>query len=244
MSAFLYFIPNGNRAVLAARDRKSRLKGLPSDLAVRLYDATWSCFQADSAIEGQHGVIISVDASPGSGGSEGNCGYFPDLQTWLKVEGDEPYWIGWKNDGIPTPADLVRTKTVPGYPVILNDREWTIPCVHAPRSTLPMHYKMTAKGPVGVFDEKYSELMRYSELWWNAFVNGDHSGITYAQEYRFACDLLAINYRVGQWECSADCLNLLESTHILEVISAALGVPAMVAEQEEQSKKKDTQPVG
>jgi hypothetical protein len=238
MASFLYFLPDVD--LVPSRQTNT----LPADLSVTLTDSSWSHRQIYNGPEGRSGSIISVHPSPGSGGAEATCGYFPEKQRWTKVEeGDvAKYWIGYEQR--PTPEDLIRESTVSGYPVRLGEQDWVVPCVHAPRSTLPRNHRMTGQGLRLEFDKRYESLMRESERWWNYLFNHESENITFEDQYRFACNLLAVNYRLGLWECSVDCLDLMDTANITQIINAAIGLKAIDEENEMLQKKTGTQPGG
>jgi hypothetical protein len=189
--------------------------------------------------------MISVHPSPGSGGTESPCLYQPELQKWLPVESESgkiTHYIGWQTATPPTPQDLVRETVIEGEDLVLNEKTWTIPIIEASRTTLPLSFKCTGKGMKFVVDPIYNSIQQQTEIFWTLMHGGDGSFPDYFTCYRYCCELLKMNYRVGDWEISSDCLDILRTTTILDVIKAACGVMAIDRENE-SLKKSITAPV-
>jgi len=170
-------------------------------------------------------------------------GFYPDQQKWIPVEskvGDETkvtHWIGWEPGNPPGPQDLIRDEPIGGWPLTLGEREWTIPCVSVPSGYcgLPRTYKMTAEGVKLRIAPRYQYVVDRMEEW-REFFNGDKSFPTLDKTIEFAVDLLQVNYRVGLWECSSECLDLIDSSECFEIIGAGLGLPQIRDEIEAQKK--------
>ncbi len=232
MSTFLYFFPNASNVHSKQYDK------LPKGLTTILDDASWSCVDATGP-EGLNGCVIAIEPAPDTGGTQAKCGFFPDAQKWVAVKTGEStdYYIGFETDNPPTAADLRRDKLVNGSSVMLKGEEWIVPAVHAPTSTMPRTYKMTGDGVVAGFDPQYQNLMERSAKWYNAVFNNDAGDLKFTDEYQFSVDLLNVNYRLGLWEASSECLNLFTSKEVMEIIYAGLGLTEIVAEANASKKK-------
>lgn len=241
MSAFLYFFPDAPRAIAKPAD-------LPPEcnLGPIIGDAKFGYGAVrSSGPEGTSGFMIAV--RPSDEGKAAGCGYYPDDQVWAKVRGADgkvTHWIGYEKANPPGPADLQRPEMVDGYPVKLADkREWVIPCVHVPLTTLPKVFGLSPDGEsILAVTSGYEDLCNESANWWDVIENG--SKFNKAEWFEFACKLLAVNYRLGRWEIAqAGLLN--DSQEVLRgVLYAALGVLAIRAELESQKKMADTQSDG
>lgn len=236
MSTLLYYFPG--------------LQGCPSgqvnkiptecNLTTVLNDANWSTGYVNGFSDGTSGVVISIHPAIKSGGKESVAGFLPDKQKWCKVSnGDKvTHWIGFSLDERPTPADLIRPNPVDGDPVTLQRQEWIVPLVHAVTCTLPTKFKMTATGPICTVAEEYLSLMNDCARWFSMVL--DNKPYNRNECFLMASRCLNVNYRVGAWEASADCLDLLTSNDTLEILTTALGFGAH--RQEQELKKKGNTP--
>ncbi|WP_166820520.1 hypothetical protein [Thalassoroseus pseudoceratinae] len=231
MSGFLYFVPDTDVLPSKAYDK------LPEDLRSILYDATWSHVFAQRGPHNKSGMIISVH--PPKGGTEAIAGYYAKNQTWNAVEADDgsiPYYVGFENGRRPKPSDLQRPDMMQGHEVKLNDGElYRIPVIHAAYTTLPLGYRVRKGIPNLEIAPQYEELVAEGAKWFDMATSETAAG--FSEMYLFACLILRLNYRVGLMECSLDCLNLLTTDNVSEIISVTLGFRDIQAEIEAQKKR-------
>ena len=231
MSSFLYFIPDTDVLPSKATDK------LPEELRNILYDATWSHVFTQRGPDGKSGMTISVQ--PPKGGTEAIAGYYPKTQTWNAVESEDgsiPYYVGFETDRKPKPSDLRRPDMMQGHEVKLNDGElYTVPVIHAAYTTLPLGYRVRKGLPTLTIAPKYEELVADGMKWFDMATSEAVAG--FSEMYLFACQILALNYRVGLMECSLDCLHLLTTDNVSEIISATLGFRDIQAEIDAQKKR-------
>lgn len=167
-------------------------------------------------------------------------GYYPDDQQWIHVA-ETPagppheYWIGFAPDAPPTPAGLARMKQLAGHMIPMGDgHEWRIPTA----ILLPKAYVFTpGAGWSCTLDEVYSWLWAEAERVQKAYAEaaaGVKQGETFIvrvdpEDVALAARLLALNYRVSEFELSA--LRVLTSDVVPAVMGALLDEPTL--------KKKD-----
>lgn len=163
--------------------------------------------------EGKGGVVFAV--------GDGVPKYQPDKQTWRAgparwVGGVKavPFWVGFRTEAPPKPADLARATTIAGEDVELADgNTWTVPvCFSIVRgSTFPKTLVL------GDDCETWQELERpefhklcgEAERVWQAFLSAeqtDTGGVRVELDKQFSAnvcvDALAVNYRVSKLEVS------------------------------------------
>jgi hypothetical protein len=236
MAGLLYYFPE----IKNLPDSKRDLIPKECKLESILNDAHWTIGYCGEFLDGSAGSLISIHPSRESTGKEALTALQANKQKWTKVENHvegtlkTTHWIGYELDNPPKPADLIRDKPLAGSPVMLNGQEWLVPCVHAPIGcTLPRVFRMTPDGVQAEFDRRYQDIMSQSAIWWENLGKGNW---LLKDAFNFTAGVLNTNYRVGAWEMSADCLNLIGSEDLERLIMAACGVLAVY--EEELLKKK------
>lgn len=242
MSAFLYYFPGAAKPAAATSDIRAEC-----NLASVLGDAGFSHRGITTfPLDGTNGYLIAV--TPGKDGKAAKCGYYPDAQVWCKVRGADgkvTHWIGYEKASPPGPADLARPEMVDGYPVKLADkREWVIPCVHVPLTTLPRIFRPDENGEADLsVASQYDDVCKMGAQWFEDV--GSQKKFVLKEYFEFTAALLAINYRLGQREILELGLISDASASIDGILGAALGFNAIMAEIEAQKKSHpDTPSVG
>lgn len=243
---FIYFIPDWTVNLIESIDQ---LPESVASLKKILKDATTKTHkQGITATYGpgprdRNGTFVAALPTPGSGGAEftpfeydktcradadmgDNC-LVGDQQTWREVQnqdGTTCYWLGWRQDSKPTPADLVRSKTIDGHPVTLADgNDWLIPVVGPYSSRLPRSFSVSAKGELDANVRKdFRKLFEDSDSIRQRFY---HDGkITRAEMWLYVASLLTVNYRVGPHEIADDCLGILNTENYIEPFKVSIGM--------------------
>lgn len=172
--------------------------------------------------------------TPQTEGTQSKVQYVPEEQTWVDVldkEKNVVYSVGCWNNSPPTPIDLVRKKPLSGELLEINGNKWIIPVLHPQWTTVPRTFVKTADGITEKFKREYQEICaraeeirgREKEEWfWKDLVD-------------FTADVLAINYRVTDWE-AIDILELLDTNTVCEIAGIALGYTSLAKELETQKK--------
>lgn len=162
--------------------------------------------------------------------------YVSDVQTWRHVE-QHDWWLGWRTDAPPGPADLERATMVAGYRVSLaDDREWLMPVARAQadregrefQTTLPCTSGVDFATGEMVYDVKpaYQKLYDRACRYFEWFVSGEDSDPPSDRELFALCvDCLAVNYRLSIWEVSA--LSLLTRENVLPALQAVIDLPTV-----------------
>lgn len=238
----MYYFPGHPKPVAKPKD-------LPPECGLQdvLRDANFAFWDVlNFLLDGTRGPAICIQPPKGGNGKSPRMGCCSDTQKWVKVcgpDGKVTHWFGWEKNNPPGPADLARPRAVDGHPVRLGDgKEWIIPSVHIPLTTLPRDFTFDESGELTLtVASGYEELCNESAKWWNVIENGEP--FNKFEWFDFVCGLLAVNYRLGKTEIAH--LRLLnDSQEVLRgVLYAALGVPALKEEIEAQ-KKTNIQPDG
>lgn len=173
---------------------------------------------------------------------EASGDWISEVQRWREVQNDDgttKYFVGWNLSDIPKPEDLRRVTQVQGHYVTLNDgNDWLIPVVGPYRTRLPQGFN--AKGQSTVRRE-FRRIFDASERLREAWFAG---GIVYSELWRFAVDLLSINYRVSCEEVSSDILDLVSTVNFTKIFEVATGLEDFRIDQEIKKNTESTQPVG
>ncbi len=237
MASFLYYVPSLTKKVIKSLDD---LGDKRDSLAKVLGDAvSFPCVPVSGGPDKLNGLMFSVMPEPG--GTEPQCGYYPDQQTWNEVQneqGETLYWLGMETDNPPKPEDVIRKKTIGGHPVELEDGNiWSIPAVHARMTTIPNRFVVGPKGDVSLVSiGGYDELMADAEGWFDVVKEGKEYFVEDLFEY--ATKLLNVNYRMGMHEVSmARLLTDRKDVNELKIIGASIGLPDLKAETESVKKK-------
>lgn len=155
------------------------------------------------------------------------------------------YWIGLDSEASPGPTDLAREEIIGGHEVKLSDNSfWTIPMIRdfVGGSQLPTRWSLGPKG------EWVSErLPQYIQLWdaackmfdaYMAMVEAEQESFAVKDGLDFACECIALNYRVSKREIAL--LRLLDSRNDFVVIGAACDAfKAMEFYKYKQDEKKN-----
>lgn len=234
MAGLLYFFPQGRPVSTLAQVPDASLREL-------LAGGSLNCAQNNRGPDGSIGQLLSVLPSRGSNGVEARTGFFADAQTWQAVEEEDPlavvvedgqekpvvrksYWIGWETAAPPTPADVQREKLVDGFPVRLADgNDWIIPVCGPLDQRLPQsfHPAPGKKLTMRVL-RQYQAIAAESEKWFSIVAAGGQE-FRWTDAYAYACNLLAVNYRIGWHE--AGFLGLITTETFVDVLMTSLGEP-------------------
>lgn len=240
MAGTLYFVDN---CPLAACPRAA---DLPAAVAARLVPvlgaASLECKRSPGP-GGARGLLIAPIPAD-KDGEQADCEFFHARQTWhwLPAIADSEFRVavGFETARKPRPEDLLRPSPVVGKAVELADgNAWTFPVVGPRDTTLPHSFRRVDSGAfAATVRPAFEQLFADSETWFELLRSG--GGFTYATYFDFAARALAVNYRVGLDECSADVLDLIGVEHFDAVLRACLGL--LDRDQERARKKKDSAP--
>lgn len=241
---FIYFVPDWTanlvESLAALPDSVASLKKILRDVDVKDgQQGITACYGPGP--RGRNGTFIAATPSAGSGGNEiapfeydATCKQSGDSldclvgerQTWREIQnadGTTCYWFGWRNDAKPTPADLVRNKTIDGHKCLLADgNEWLVPVVGPFRGRLPLAFRMSAKGELfAEVRSDFKKLMQDSEdIRREAF---ETNTIVRGKMWLYVAALLNVNYRVGPHEIADDCLGLVTTENYVEPFRISIG---------------------
>jgi len=232
---FLYYIPKASDA--SAVELRAVGHALDGPPAVR---------ETTRGPDGGPGHVLGRAAAPGS------VGYWPDRHTWRPLRPGEPAgaWLGYDPADLPTPADLLRREPIDGYEVTLEGRDgpsrWLVPVARIfPEGTnLPA---ALAIGPGGALVKeplaRYAAACRLAERLWDHVLAGQDGRpptepMTDAEEFAAACEILALNYRVGPAEMSA--LGALTTANLPRVLFLFVDLPAYLAATDDGKKNETT----
>ena len=185
--------------------------------------------RADKGPGGKPGVML---ISPGE---HRHYGYHAGDQEWVNC-GD--WWIGWDKTAKPKPEHLQRSTLVEGMETKLNDGNvWQCPII---RRWEGLAFTPAVPQVVGRINGEFvAEVMpRYREVWelsatvWDKFAA--KSNITVGELFSACVAFLAVNYRVGDEECTV--LQLLTSTTMQEIVTAGLDLATITAVIDEEKK--------
>lgn len=216
MAGFLYYFPNA----VSAPTKET----LPDQLSGILDGVSLSTRQVNCGPDRMKGYVACVDD-----GST-RCGFYEDQQTWVKT-GD--LWTGYYRDQKPGPADLERTPYLEGYPIILCDgKPWVIPVALGKYTTLQQGFRVVDGNEVEYITVPgYEYIVETAKIIRSASdEDADSLEAPDIDITKFAVTLLAVNYRVGLWECSVELLNLLDLTRAALLIYASIDGPRKVIE--------------
>ena|GEM_PF-1446564 len=252
MAPPIYFLPHLTRDELAPGEQLNREVlarfGLDAALA-DCDDVRRDCamFELSGASPGGLPGCLLM-AVPVDGSLPHRVGYYPiekgGRQQWQQmVAGEKPVWVGTDPDQPPTPADLVRRKTVEGYRLDLAGGRWIVPVIRDPlgHSGLPARWTYQGDQVVEKIRDEYQALWDdHAEIAAKFYEPTGPPGIemdrTAATE---AClRVLAVNYRVGRIE--QDLLGLVDSETWLTILGASVDLPLfgeLFAEVQEKKKR-------
>ena len=245
MAGFLYFLPGATGAGPDAIEAA----GLTDVLSGASHPTRGVTGAGPSGGPG----IITVPHPTGTGAAP-QIGFYSDKQEWQEAPGGK-YWIGREIAEPVTPADLARPEMIGGHLVELGDgNKWLIPVARAfPHGiVLPQTLRLGPDGElVGETLPKYAAFSTRAEMIWDewkaqmaALEAGEdrEPGITVTQQWEFAVDAIAINYRINA--VGASMLGIINTAVLPTVLQAVIDVPTLVqaaAEMAEaEAKKNDT----
>jgi hypothetical protein len=176
----------------------------------------------------------------------------PKVQTWRRMvtlpEGSPEIWLGFDNDHRPTPADLIRSRVLPGFDVPMADgHTWTLPVVcrfdettpEHRQSLLPAYFDLDANGRLvtGEVEEAYRWLWELTQPAWDAMVaDGD---VTNQEALAVLGGLISANYVANAMELIAlRCLSRENSPAGL--VALAIDYHTWNAWNNKQKKTKST----
>ncbi len=243
MPGFLYFHPKVELPPTAAEIERI-------GLAYALAGANLTAAGVGKGPGDQRGVILAdTDQTTGRAAI-----YAPEDQAWRKVPNTEA-WVGHWNEARPAPTDLLRSRFLPGYGVMLGDgNDWVIPVVRAYREAgdviqgdpaLPKKMDVDQAGKLtpGALLPEYEPLWQAVAEAWDKIIVGEgelenriESGV--AEFDALAIRLLAANYRLGPAEVVM--LELFECPNVantVAILSAATDVLSYVQIKKEQAAR-------
>jgi hypothetical protein len=237
MAGFLYYFPDAPKP-LTSRETAGHITECGLEPIFR--DGSWPRVEVNAGPDNMKGQIVAID--PGPKGKAPACGYYPNDQEWREVKrvGYSTYWIGWMRDARPGPDDLARPRQLRGWPVRLADgNQWMVPVVYpSERATLPVGFHPNGDGQVHLMatgDIQIEEAERFYEI---AIGDGQYM---MSEAFVFCTKVLAINYRVGLYECSSATVGLVTSVELNPIMEEAFGT-SRIAEQIAAQKKIANQP--
>lgn len=150
--------------------------------------------------------------------------YQPETQVWqaARPHGKLPagrYWIGWEMKSPPTPADLRRSVTIPGYPQTLGDgREWLVPNA----AEVPQRYDLDEAGAwKTVALERYQAFVERSVWAFDFCRRMIEAGYTLSyppEAVDYAIESLNWNYRLPRELAAA--LGILQPANLFQIIAS------------------------
>lgn len=240
---FIYFIPDWTVNLVESIDSLpasvAGLKKILRDIDVKDgQQGLTACYGPGP--RGRNGTFVAATPSAGHDGVEfapfefdRTCKQGADaeclvgeLQTWREIQNEDGttcYWLGWRNDAKPTPADLVRNKTIDGHKCLLADgNEWLVPVVGPFRGRLPLAFRMSAKGELSAsVRSDFRKLMQDSEeIRKEVF---ETNTVIRGKMWLYVAALLNVNYRVGPHEVADDCLGLITTENYIEPFRISIG---------------------
>lgn len=244
MGAFLYFLPDVQAAGLEVIERFGLTDRLPPG------STTWVGITG-AGPEGKRGVMVAYQPP----GEHVRLGYYADEQCWHRAPRAD-YLVGWWTEDPPTPTGLQRIDGLAGHAVQLGDeQEWIVPVAVLCEGGNNLEQALTL-GDAGELVANVAG--KHARIWEhalrvrdNAFIGmglrerGDVPELTEREEWDYAVEALALNYRVGAPEVSL--LHLLTTTTMRAVLMAVVDVPTMqrIGEALLASEKKTaTTPAG
>ncbi len=221
MNRFLYYLPlpGANPKMLADRGLLGRFTG-PRGLLEHCVVGT------DTGPAGR-GCIVALGTQPAE--------YEPltsltGRQRWLEGP-DGQYWVGVDTDAIPSPDELIRQIVVEGPTFELADGQlWRIPRLRlwdaerlAMTSTLPKTLGVVAGRVVSQVAPGWQAAEALAERTWGRFAAG--APVPIAEVFSDVCELLALNYRIGQEEAAI--LGILTEEVAVAVLELAIDLPSL-----------------
>lgn len=199
--------------------------------------------------DGGHGLLATWRKVTDSGGL--TVGEY----TWKPAKADKArslpakrFWLGTPLAGI-APQDIERKQQFRGYGITLADgHKWIIP----PAVNLPHKHGLDDDGePARIIADEWRAYWERSEQFAVEFFHAfdliahgqQEAKFTLKDAWRFACEALAINYRIAPEV--VDALGLLTDEGVNNIVCAAIDWPTMIKNGGNQKKTEEiTIPVG
>jgi hypothetical protein len=245
MPGFLYYLPKHSRRITLAEISALGL-GYAFDRQIT---------PAEVLAHGPDGGAGVIVADP-QRVEPGRIGMHADQQIWRKMAGrGDAAWVGMYADQRPTPADLARPSPLAGHAVTLGDgHEWLAPIARFldGEPAVPRWSDLDAHGEwrPGVVIDRYAELWRVAEAWWDTLARAEVVDETAASAPRLRFDFsglhagavacLAANYALGATEAAM--LRLLSDQVAREILNAAVDWPTFVAWVQKKTKAAIPEP--
>lgn len=197
MAGFMYFVPGtvGQLTIEHLRER-----GL-----AHAFDETPFCREArGDTPSGTPGLVVGDRRRMGDYAVKLSL----DEQTWRKLPGLDAY-VGWYTEAPPTPADLVRPRTLSSFDLTMADgNEWKIPLVRVCddegecQSMLPTKYDLNDAGQLvrGQIVAEYAALWDLTQPFWEAMIT--ESDVNDQDCLECAGTVIGHNYYIG-WQEAA-----------------------------------------
>ena len=180
------------------------------------------------------------------GAPQGEFTYQPEQQTWLEPD-EAGVQIGYWNDNLPSPSDLVRARRELVRWYGFEDdggREWTTPVARSPNceNVLPVEYQFDAltNSPRPQCKATFNWLWDLSgEVWdyWNASHDKPSDPAWLVDVAR---QLIGVNYFVGARELNALCemgCSLVDDVRAAAMSQALIEFDVVLANEDDAKKK-------
>ena len=195
-----------------------------------------------------NGSGLVCELAPCEGGQANNVqrpiGELKWTPVWIPSEPGPVYWLGLDPLAPPTPEDLARAELVEGYALKLADgNRWIVP-VAAPlalpqfHNALPKVLGMSASGELlRTIRPSFADVQARADQIFEWIYN-DAPAPPLVDQFLWASDVLALNYRVDRYLISA--LGLLEESMPERVLALHVDSAAIYRERIAQAEQKKT----
>lgn len=226
MPAFLYYLPGLTHAQLA------RETLLEHPLAGVLRDCLAGApeFQRRLSVrnilnrgpDGGSGVLVAPVPQRGHGAQP--LGYYPERQQWHELE---QHWVGVDTELGIDPVDLLRPGSLEGLEVRLNGLVWQVPIIRrgGMHPTLPQTLVRRGGTFAKALRREWQSVWDASGRIWDLAFR--QSSAEFEEVFDLCCQMLAVNYRVGDDELSI--LETLDTENFRAVFEAVLDWPTVSA---------------
>ena len=153
--------------------------------------------------------------------------FAPDFQTWQRY--NDHLWVGIDKELPPTPADLARPQSFPGWFAKLAGQQFVIPVIRDPEAgtALPKTWRYDADGAfVETIKRRWVDLWERTEAAVDLFFDPetpDEFQVDAEWALGLCREILNVNYRYGK--PTQNLLDLVDSTTWPAILSAAVDVP-------------------
>jgi hypothetical protein len=216
---FLYILPNEHSITTSSHPALERL-GLGHLKGTSLVHSR--------VVGGPGGAAGSLIMALPTGAEEheGKCAYLPEQQVWMEGPG---YWIGAYRDAMPRPEDLERPERLDGYPLVLgNQNRWLVPIARAFDGTeqLPRRVYWGPDGkPIREVLPQYRAFSARVGKAAEQLYSGESVHLDPDDALSLCVEALAVNYRVGPYECSMLDLFSPEAAMVRNIVWAVSDFP-------------------